>query len=276
MTIHTASLPAHEGRGQDRWAAVTNGLIVLDGASSFTPAVINAERFVDELIADLSQRLPADQESLCVILGRSINAVASKLQLKPGHSPSSTVLILRKSSENIDLLLLGDSTALVKTTYHDEPHRITDTRLAAVAPEYHDKYRSRLRTGSGYDNTHRALLRSLQEEQLAARNTPGGYWIAEADPSAAEHAIVQSFPIDTVEWCILATDGAQRPVDHLGIPWERIAEMTDDQLAEQLQELQEWESRNDPSGALLPRAKVHDDKLIAVWKPCRVTHRQRP
>jgi len=99
----------------------------------------------------------------------------------------------------------------------------------------------------------------------AARNTPGGYWIAEADPAAADRGITRSLPDSAITWAILATDGAADLIDHTHRPWPDIAHADTDQLTALLAQLNEWESITDPDGCALPRAKRHDDKtLVAV------------
>jgi hypothetical protein len=44
---------------------------------------------------------------------------------------------------------------------------------------------SALPQAAGYDDHHAALLREMQTQQAEERNKPGGYGIAEADPTAA-------------------------------------------------------------------------------------------
>jgi hypothetical protein len=174
--------------------------------------------------------------------------------------------MLRETPQDLELLALGDSTALVKTRY-SEYHRVTDNRIGTVAPELRSEYHQRLAAGCAYDNTHRKLIRTLQEKQVSARNKPGGYWIAEADGNAADESIVRSFEKATVEWCVLATDGAQHLIDYLAISWDLIASMGSSDLGELLGRLWRWEAEDDPSGRILPRAKVHDDKALVTWLP---------
>jgi hypothetical protein len=163
-------------------------------------------------------------------------------------------------------LALGDSTALVKT--HDGAlQRFTDPRLGDVATSLRTAYHARLQDGDGYDEGHRELLAQLQAEEAKVRNTPAGYWIAEADERAADEAITDSLATEAVDFCILATDGAQRPIDHLGIDWTELADLAPDDLQAVLARLHEWEATEDPNGALLPRAKRHDDKVIVVCRP---------
>jgi hypothetical protein len=84
-------------------------------------------------------------------------------------------------------------------------------------------YRARLAAGHGYDDEHRRLLAALQHRQRKARNKPGGYWIAEADPIAARHALTRSRPWDAERRAILATDGAA--MHGANAEWPRIAEL---------------------------------------------------
>ena len=127
------------------------------------------------------------------------------------------------------------------------------------------EYRSRLRQGCGYDATHRELLTRIQQAERDARNTPGGYWIAEATPAAGAHAIRRTYPVRDVAWCVLATDGAQRGFDHHQVQWTTLHEETSHQLLERLDDLHDWEADHDPDGTELPRAKRHDDKTVVTW-----------
>ena len=124
---------------------------------------------------------------------------------------------------------------------------------------------SRLRAGHGYDEQHRAALAALQCAQRHACNRPDGYWIAEADPDAADHGFTLYVPAAAITWAVLATDGAADLIDHTGHAWPDIAHADADQLAALLTQLDEWEDRTDPDGRSLPRAKRHDDKtLVAI------------
>jgi len=82
---------------------------------------------------------------------------------------------------------------------------------------------------------HRALLHKLQERQRACRNIDGGYWIVEADPAAAHHAIIVTPSPNDLSWAALATDGITNRLTHLGrTHWATVASKSDDQLADLL------------------------------------------
>jgi hypothetical protein len=112
----------------------------------------------------------------------------------------------------------------------------------------------------------RVVYASCSAAGFPHRNRLGGYWIAEADPEAADELLTRSFPPEAVSWVVLATDGIQRHIDRLGGRWETVASQDSDQLAVFLQEAQTWETEEDPNGTAQPRSKRHDDKTIVVWR----------
>nr|WP_250548729.1 hypothetical protein [Pseudonocardia sp. H11422] len=134
-----------------------------------------------------------------------------------------------------------------------EPQSVEPGRLAEVAPVLAQRV-----------GRHR-LLTKIQHDERQARDREDGYYIAEADAKAAHHALIRSFPRDEVAWCVLATDGAQRGLDHHGIDWITLYRDSDAELAHRLDQLQRWEAEQDPDGAHLPRAKRHDDKTLVTW-----------
>jgi hypothetical protein len=165
-------------------------------------------------------------------------------------------LCLRRAGE---CLVLGDNLIVLPG------QAITDDWLSQVGQQYRRRYRERLQTGHGYDQEHRDVLRDLQAEQARHRNQPGGYWIAEADPTAADQAFIVRKPIASTPWAILASDGAYKPMTHLGLAdWPSLGTANDEELELILSECQRWEEINDPNGQKFPRAKRHDDKTLAV------------
>ncbi|MBB4967820.1 hypothetical protein [Saccharothrix violaceirubra] len=200
---------------------------------------------------------------LSEVLESAISATTANLSLVPGRAPSSTVLMVRADRDQLNVLALGDSTVIVSV--NGRANRVTDDRLASVGTALRRQYVNRLAAGSGYDDEHARLLRRLQERELVARNVPGGYWIAETNSQAAEEATTRTFHVPDVDWCVLATDGFERPVEHLGIAWSDIARMNGDELSDLLHSLHRWEEHSDPDGFALPRAKRHDDKTVVVW-----------
>jgi hypothetical protein len=262
MRISTAQLPKPP-HGADRVVETGNAVVVLDGASAIEPVSVPPGVYADHLGVSIAAALVArPAAALASILAEAIGTVASSLGLTGEDCPSSTVAMARKAGGQVDLLVLGDS-----FIFYDAGSGaavLTDDRLAALRLPEQRQYVERLRSGSGYDNTHWALLRRLQREQRKHRNIQAGYWIAEKDPAAAGHARTLTLPVSAMAWAVLATDGAVDPAQHLGLAdWHAIAHDDQAGLARLLQRCHDWEEHTDPGGQRLPRAKPHDDKTIA-------------
>ncbi|MCA1702786.1 MAG: hypothetical protein LC808_05750 [Actinobacteria bacterium] len=269
MNINTAQLPGPR-HSQDRVFITANAAIVLDGATAFASVEVDAGTYADALGRLIVTELRSDDSTdMAEVVSNAIDVVAQRFELRPGHSPSSTVTILRMRDHHADLFVLGDSPLYYGTAHN--LNALVDTRLADLDLPESRYYRDRLRDGSGYDDKHRTLLRRLQEHQRAWRNIDGGYWIAEADPAAAHHAITATLGVHDLSWAVLATDGITNPLTHLGrADWATVAAKSDRQLAGLLTAAHRWERDDDPTGRAFPRAKRHDDKTIAaipsVWQ----------
>lgn len=256
MIVNAAQHPM----GDDRLYITDDGVIMLDGASSFEPVPVNTSDYVDALSDYLTDHLDPETD-LRATLRDAISATTADLDLRPGHSPSSTVTIFRRTGNYAECLILGDNLVAM-------PGRtIIDDRMSEFGSHLRTRYKQRLTDGHGWDGWHTQILRQIQVEQAQHRNKPGGYWIAEAAPEAADHAIVIRAPVSTVPWAVLATDGAYKVMTHLGLDtWADLREATRLELERLLRDCHSWEDSEDPRGQHLPRAKPHDDKSLAVVK----------
>lgn len=264
IRITTARLPPGNA-GDDRVFATEHAVVVLDGSSAFIPLDVPASTYADRLGGHLRDTLATRPDAdLRATLADGIAATAAELGLVPGESPSSTVTILRALDERVDVLMLGDNLLVWPG------ESLTDDRMDRLRVEPWLRYRERLAARTGYDTEHRRLLRELHRELTRLRNRDGGYWIAEADPAAAAHALGWSRDAGAVPWAVLATDGAYRTMRHLGLDdWPELAGADSAALAGVLDRCQRWEADTDPDGAALPRAKRHDDKTLAVVRRTR-------
>jgi hypothetical protein len=258
MRVTTAQLPPIQD-SDDKIFTTRHAVIMLDGASAFVPVPVPANTYADRLGKHLRDSLQAWPDAdLRATLAGAIHTTARQLNLTPGQSPSSTVTITRELDDHLDLLVLGDNLVVLPDD------TITDERMDQLDLAPRRKYQERLAAGAGYDDEHRAILRELQTQQAQRRNREGGYWIAEADPDAACHAITTRRPISETPWAVLATDGAYNTMQHLELnDWPSIVEADSHELNFVLEQCKEWESGIDPQGSKLPRAKRHDDKSIA-------------
>lgn len=267
VKAHTAQL-AGGARNADRVLVADHAVIVLDGATAFEPVAVDPAAYAETLGAAIAEELAREADApLAAVVAAAISQTAARLDLAPGRSPSSTVTILRTREDAADLYVLGDSPIHYGTD--QTAITFTDDRLAAVAPDEQAHYVSRLRSGHGYDDDHHAALVMLQRAQRMARNKPNGYWIAEADPAAARHAITRAFAPSEITWAVLATDGAAEYIDYHGLPWSAIARHDGERLAALLRRISEWEADTDSDGKALARPKRHDDKTLvaipAIW-----------
>lgn len=266
---------AANGDSQDRVFTLPNAVVVLDGASSPQPqerdggwyANVLGSQFVREL-----RRHPLAVDSPR-ILASAIDVVARTYGLVPGSSPSSTVAMLRWDHEQAEALVLGDSPALALRR-DGQLEQLRDDRLDKVATTQRRAYQTRLAQGGGYDEEHRKLLCSLVQAQQHQRNRDDGYWIAEADPSAAYQAQTRRWPSQELDRVLLLTDGVAIGVEEYGCieDWPQIlAVATPDDLQAILYLVHATEDK-DPHGQRWPRSKRHDDKAAAL---VAFTHRQR-
>lgn len=239
-------------------------VILLDGASAFAPVTVGPAAYADRLGTEIASAIEASPAGpLPTILATAITATATALNLADDDGPSSTVAIARVKDGAADLLLLGDS--LIAYRSAAAATVLTDDRLDRLGLPQARLYRERLAAGSGYDPAHAATLRELQADQRVRRNIPGGYWIAAANPEAARHAVTLTLPVASLEWIVLATDGAADPARYLGLDdWDAIAGSDQTGLSALLRRCHEWEEHADPDGRRYPRAKRHDDKAIAA------------
>ncbi|KQY30518.1 hypothetical protein ACFQ9R_34015 [Nocardia sp. NPDC056541] len=260
FTVESAQRAA--ASGDDRLVVADNAVIVLDGATAHDPAMPSAGEYVDHLAAELALSI-GDALSLVDILAQSIARTAETLGIEPGLAPSSTVALVRVEPDAVNALILGDS-SLVIGQRGGEVATYTDDRLAQLNLPEADLYRRFLKYGWGYSGRHRKILEDLQIAERAQRNRPGGYWIAEADPHAAEHALSVRIPRDELSWIVVATDGVADLIPPLGLSWSEVAQMSTPQLDALLHDIHTWEAETDPDGQAFPRAKRHDDKTVAV------------
>jgi hypothetical protein len=171
---------------------------------------------------------------------------------------------------SVDVLVLGDS-PVVLFPEGGEPYLVADERLSTVALDQHAVYRAHLAAGGGFDDALRAMLADLQVEQRRWRNKPSGFFIAEADPSAAREAVVVTLPTTNVA-ALLMSDGVSVGITEYGVPesWAAARELVLRRGPAALVEMVHAVEAADPEGRQWPRPKRHDDKTIAFASPHRL------
>jgi hypothetical protein len=194
-------------------------------------------------------------------LADTIATTATTYRLVPGAAPSTTVSIVRWTDVSIDVLVLGDS-PVVGLTCDGRTHEVRDDRLSRVAGHQRQALHESA-AHMGFDRA--ARWQALVESQRKLRNKPTGYWIAEAVPEAAAHAVRVAWRPDDVIVVLAATDGIANGVLRYRVPqdWYTAITIAREDPAQLVTLIHDAED-SDPDGARWPRTKRHDDKAIAV------------
>jgi Protein phosphatase 2C len=245
------------------WAGVlVPGLaVVLDGLSAPDGTGTGCRHGTPWYISQLGPRvltLASDpSRSLADALAEAIRQVAS---LHPGcdlhhpGTPSATVVLLRALEERADYLALADATLLLDTA--DGLRVISDARVNQLAGKERAAA-NQVPVGSALKLRRRVqLTRALRR----ARNRPGGYWVAAADPRAASQAVTGTLPATSLRRAVLLSDGASRLVDLFELAtWEELLALLDETGPEELLRQVRAAEVVDPEGRQWPRTKRSDD-----------------
>lgn len=261
VTIRSGTL-AGGPKNQDRHAFGQRWAFVLDGASSFSTDQSDHDGgwYAGRLKAALEDELTTGASLPTeTIVARAIRG-ASRAHVNPKTCPTSTIALARWDEDQAQLYALGDSTVASVTTRDDVI--LTDNRIAEVGQVLRNRYRARLQAGSGFDEIHRGLLRELQERQRRARNSSGGFWIAGADPKAASQALHATVSTRDLRAIVLSTDGAAAAITRYALAdsWEDMSKQNIESLLHEIRSVEE----GDPSGAIFPRSKIHDDASLII------------
>jgi hypothetical protein len=214
--------------------------------------------------SELTARLPGVGRSLSSVLAEAIAAVRDGFGLAPGNSPYSTASIVRWSEDEIEALVLGDSPAAVRT-HKGSVDVLSDERLAGTATAERAAYREHLTGGHGFDAAFAELVAAVQRQERTQFNRDGGFWVAEADPSAAEHALTRTWPAERVTDVALMSDGASAAVTDYGlVDWATLFDEVRAQGAGGWLAGIHGAEAADPDGRRWPRTKRHDDKSVLL------------
>lgn len=207
-----ASLVTSEARpGADEDAAGVLGevAVLLDGAG--IPQRFRAgchhtvAWFSHTLAAHLLARAADSALSLRDALAAAIAEVRAlhehECDLEAG-SPSATVVAVRRAGEQLEHLVLCDSSLLLRGA-DGSVQRLTDDRLDhLVLPA---------------DGSRPAGPPRSADAVEALRNAPGGFWVARHEPEVADEALTGSVPLAQLSAVHLVSDGVTRAIDLLGL-----------------------------------------------------------
>jgi len=176
----------------------------------------------------------------------------------PG-TPAAAVGLVRSEGERVSCLALADVTLVLADTA-GEVRVVTDERVEhALDPRLRAAAVS-LPLGSAEQSE---AVRAMSIDQLARRNTPGGYWVAAADPSAADEAVTVSVSREHLREVVLMSDGVSPMVTSYGMAsWPQLVDMVRGEGPEAVIDRVRAVEAGDTAGQRWPRFKVSDDAAL--------------
>lgn len=261
MNVTAATAPGDPSVPTEDWYAATPDLIVvLDGATirTETGCAHGAAWYTRQLGAAILTH--TTNQPLTGALHDAIAHVATlhagTCDLTHPGTPSAAVGIVRVVGGDMQYLVLGDVTIVIGAV-DGRVWPVSDQRISASAAAERREV-DRYPIGS---LEKAAALVPMKHAELAARNTPGGYWIAAADPAAAYQATVGQMPLGEVERLAVLTDGAARYTDlfQLG-DWDGVLRILESSGPHWfINKLVRVIEDADPLGVRYPRNKRCDD-----------------
>ncbi|RJL24569.1 integrase [Bailinhaonella thermotolerans] len=244
---------------EDHVAATPDTIVVLDGVSTPEGFPLGCRHGTPWYARELSTailRHAAPQVPLPEAVAAAIAEVAKAhgpgCDLTHPDQPAAALAVVRRAARAVEYLVLADCVVVLDTG--DEVAAITDDRLARLPIPEREAAR-----GPGRD---RAAAEALIAAKRPLRNRPGGYWVAELDPSAAHHAVTGA--AEGVRRLAVLTDGASCLVDaYARTTWPALLDLAESQGAQAVIAEVRRAELTDPAGTRWPRHKPHDDATLA-------------
>ena len=268
MRVQLATVAAGSGGQNEDFAAVTPAAaVLLDGAgiprgleSGCVHGVAWFARTLGTVllahIADPASGRLADCLHDAIERVRSLHDGACDLS-HPG-TPTGTVVAIRVRDDHLEHLVLADSSVIL-SEMSGTARVVTDRRIDEVL---HGTRAALDRIPLG-EPAYAAAFRDHILAVQGLRNAPGGFWVAAADPAAAEQALTGSSPLSGLRSALLLSDGASRLADLFGlVSFDDLAELVRrDGPAELIRQVRVAEAA-DPRGRRWQRSKATDDATV--------------
>ena len=256
---------AAPGRPNEDFVVATTDLaVVVDGAGiPFGGCSHGVAWYARQLGArTLAALVTSPELPLTEGLAAGISAVADlhrdTCDLTSPGTPCAAVGILRVGPTTVDTLALSDVSVTVdldtgiEVTCDLSIEEINGTEPDTVAG---------MQFGTA---EHAAALAALVKRQTATRNQADGWWVAAADPDAAQHAQTASYPRAAARRASAFSDGATRPVDQMMVyDWMAYMDLLEKLGPASLIAHVRRIENDDPLGTRYPRTKRHDDASVA-------------
>lgn len=235
-------------------------ILVLDGgtARTETGCIHGVAWYARQLGAALQTRMSADPlVPLVPTLSASISAVADlhvdSCDLNHPGTPGAAVGIVRPTGANRwEYAVLGDVAVVLDTP--GSPTVVADTRISASAES---ERREADRWPIGTPEKDSAMV-AMKHIELSERNR--SYWIAAADPAAAQHALTGE--VADVDRLAVLTDGAARACTFGLLSWRELLQVLDQDGPRKLVQTVRQAEDSDPAGRQWARNKKSDDATV--------------
>lgn len=247
---------------EDRVDVRGNLVLVMDGLTTRTDTgcVHGVPWYVERLAAGI---LANSDAALRVALSQGIQRVSDlhrvTCDLSSPGTPSAAIAALRTSGDRTEYLVLGDTTIVIDSKEQGLVV-VSDRRIrTSAAVERHDANQYPI----GSTLKREAMVR-MKRAELGERNTPGGYWVAAADPAVVDQSVVGTIPTADVTRAAVVTDGVSRLVEDFdAMTWGELLDLVSTSGPEEvIRAVRSYEDR-DPLGTTWPRNKKSDDASIA-------------
>lgn len=265
MRTSVASLASGLADENEDWYSVSPHLfVVLDGATARTSTGCRhgVSWFAAHLGAALAGGAHDPDVSLQQVLAVAIERVAGlhpSCDLSHEGTPSAAVAVVRLRDGCADYLVLGDVAVVFET--NSGIVGISDERVSHTAE---DERRVADAYPIGSPDKSEALVR-MKRAELAMRNREGGYWIAAANPAAADHVLAGRIAMTELRRFAVLTDGAARIVSQFGeLSWRELLELAETESPEAVLRRVRVAEDRDPLGLRWPRNKRSDDATLAI------------
>ncbi|WFE94512.1 protein phosphatase 2C domain-containing protein [Micromonospora sp. WMMD987] len=242
---------------EDRAVTAPNFVAVLDGATvrTETGCTHGVAWYADHLATTLVKNASlGPTDALAIAIQQTADQHRDTCDLSHPGTPSAAVAAIHITESTLRYLVLGDVTIVLDLEH--ENAIVTDDRVSKTALAER-AIADALPNGSPEKAA--ALVR-MKHAELAARNSPGGYWIAASNPQAAEHAITGHIRLSSVRRFAILTDGVTRIVEPFRVyDWSMVLDVLESagpaRLIGQVREVE----ASDPRGKRWPRNKPSDD-----------------
>lgn len=270
-TAYTHSI---KSSNEDIYGVTRHSAFVMDGASAlvdsrYTPAENDVVWMVHWWHDYLTTHLDQLDKSLHEILEAGVHAFNEAFStFKPVESlssleqVSSALAVVRTVNGDLECFVLGDAEISLKDK-KGQVQVITDDSLKhldakVIAMMNGNAHRQNFCVFKDFTAEELALLR----EHRMQMNTKGGYYILAHDPVAIQQGIYHTVALDSLESCLLTTDGIS-PLDRFYQRDALIEAFRTRGLEPMVEELRQHE-KEDAAKVKLQRLKTHDDATIVL------------